>query len=408
MLASHKLTIDDVDIFGQKVMVRVDYNVPIENGIIQDDRRIRASLPTIRKILSENGIPILISHLGRPNGKRNDSLSLAPIAGKLSELLGKPVTFVRDCIGDEARTARKRAIPGDIFLLENLRFHIEEEENDDDFARELLGEVKIYVNDAFGTCHRVHASVVAITKYAEYDVAGYLLNKELEMLLRLIENPKRPFTSIVGGAKVSSKIGIIENMLDKCDRILIGGGMAWTFFSSLGIDQGQSLVETDRLDVARRILEKAEAHFGLGGRIFLPIDTIVTDDITGNGIRKVVPYDHVPHGLEAVDIGPDTVSRYKEEISNSNTIVMNGPLGVFEVDKFSIGTREVLKSIAERVDQGGIGIIGGGETAAAAAKYGLADRMTHISTGGGASLKLLEGKSLPGVDALRDRKKFNK
>lgn len=398
-----KLSIDDLDLSGHKVVVRVDYNVPIDKGIIQDDRRIRETLPTIRKILNSGGIPILMSHLGRPEGKFDFSFTLSPIAKRLEELIGRPVTFVPDCIGDVARKVRENAKPGDIILLENLRFHPEEEENDENFARELAGNADIYIDDAFGTSHRAHASMVGITKFVKYSAMGYLLKKEIDMLGGVIANPKQPFVAVIGGRKVSSKIAVIENLLDKCDRILIGGSMAWTFFASIGIKMGTSVIEYDRLDIARRTLEKAEAHAGLGGKIFLPIDTVVTDQINENGIRRVVDYEHVPEDMFAVDIGPDTTARFKKELENAETIIMNGPVGVFEVDQFSIGTHEVLKSIAERVDKGAIGVIGGGESAAAVQKFGLADRMSHLSTGGGASLALLEGKPLPAVEALSEK-----
>jgi len=400
----NKLTIDDIDIRGKHVFVRVDYNVPLdENGIIQDDRRIRATLPTLRKIINDGGLPIIASHLGRPKGKYVSGLSMEPVARRLEQLLGRPVTFLPDSSGEIVLRARKEAQTGDVILLENLRFHKEEERNDPDFAKQLAGYADLYINDAFGACHRAHASISAIQDYVEVAAAGYLLKKEMEMLGKLLVDPEKPFVAIIGGAKISSKIGIIEHLMDKTDKILIGGAMSYTFFKSLGIDVGDSLVEDDKLDVARHILEKAEAHKGIGGRIFLPIDAVVTDDISDKGVRKVVNYEEIPHNMGGVDIGPNTIERYKKEIKGCETIVINGPLGVFEIDQFSRGTREILTAIANHVENGGIGIIGGGDSAAAARKFGLADKMTHVSTGGGASLKLMEGKPLPGIEALTDK-----
>ncbi|RKZ30281.1 phosphoglycerate kinase [bacterium] len=400
----NKISIDDLELAGKQVLVRVDYNVPISDGQIKDDRRIRATLPTIRKLLEAGAIPVLMSHLGRPDGKRDVSLSLEPVAKKLGELIGRPVTFVSDCIGEEARIARERATKGDILLLENLRFHKGEKENDEAFSKELAGDAEIYINDAFGTSHRAHASMVGVTRFVKTAAAGYLLKRELDMLVGLLENPQRPYIAVIGGSKVSSKIGILENLLEKCDRVLIGGSMACTFLTSLGIPQGESLVEHNSLDVARQILEKAEEFDVPGGKVFLPIDEVVTDQINDNGIKRVEAYDQIPSNLKAVDIGPDTVARYRTELETAGTIIMNGPMGVFEINKFAEGTREILKVLAARVENGATAVLGGGDSAAAAAKFGFQDRMTHISTGGGASLKLLEGSPLPGVEALTDKK----
>ncbi len=399
-----KLTIDDLeDIRGKQILTRVDYNVPLDGDEIHDDRRIRATLPTIRKILEEGGIPVLMSHLGRPGGKYNKSLSLEPVAKRLGELIGRPVTFLADCIGDEAHKRREQAVEGDVLLLENLRFHPGEEDNDETFSRKLADNAEIYINDAFGTSHRAHASMVGVTRFTKIAAAGYLLKREIEMLAGLLERPEHPFVAIIGGVKVSTKIGVLENLMAKCDRILIGGSMACTFLASLGIPQGQSLIEEDRLDIARHILEKAESGAELSGKILLPIDETVTDNISEDGLKRVVEYDQVPSNMIAVDIGPDTVTRYRKEIENAKTIIMNGPMGVFEIDKFSEGTREILKSISTAVDNDAIAVIGGGDSASAARKFGFEDRVTHISTGGGASLKLLEGAPLPGVEALTNK-----
>ena len=403
MLQDRKLTIDDLDIRDKQVLVRVDYNVPLHNGVIEDDNRIRATLPTLRKVLDDGGILVLISHCGRPNGRVDPSLSLAPVAKRLGELLGKHIKFVPDCVGEKAREARSKATRGDILLMENLRFHAEETDNDEDFARQLAEGADIYINEAFSTSHRAHASTVTITKFIEQAAAGYLLLHEIEIFENVLNNPNRPFVSIIGGIKVSTKIGVIENLLGVCDEILIGGAMACTFFESLGIMAGSSLCEHDQMDTARRILEKAGATEPKTGQLLLPLDAIVTDKISPDGKRVIASFDSIPEGMTVVDIGPDTIARFRKQIENAQTIIMNGPLGVFEIEQFSHGTREIFKMLVERAESGANVVIGGGDSAYAARKYGFDTHMTHVSTGGGASLKFLEGKPLPAVEALTEK-----
>ncbi len=398
-----KKTIDDIDFSGHRVMVRVDFNVPLENGQITDDRRIRESLPTIRKIVSGGGIPIIMSHLGRPGGEYVQELSLKPIAKRLEELLGRPVTFIPDDLSETAINLRDHGLPGDVFLLENTRFYPGETKNDPEFAKFIAGHADIFINDAFGTSHRAHGSTVGITKYMKISAMGYLMKKELDIMVGLLEEPKRPYFAIIGGSKVSSKINLLNALLDRCDKIMVGGAMASTFFGSLGISQGCGPIETNKFDIARQILEKTESVEPFKGNLLLPIDQIATNEISEKGTRTVYPYDQVPEDVMVADIGPDSVARFRQELESANTIVMNGPVGVFEIEQFAVGTRELLKKIAERVSQGAVGILGGGDSAAAAAKFGLADQMTHISTGGGASMTLLEGSDLPAVEALSDR-----
>jgi phosphoglycerate kinase len=392
----NKMTLKDIDLNNKAVLVRADFNVPQDANLnITDDTRIRATLPTIRYLL-ENGAKkiILMSHLGRPEGKVVEKYSLRPVAVRLQELLGEPVKFFNDCVGDnikgEIEVAKEKTI-----LLENLRFHAEEEANDANFAKELASLAEIYVNDAFGTAHRAHASTEAVAHYLKA-AAGFLLEKEIEYLGNAVQSPKRPFMVILGGAKVSDKIGVIENLLPKCDAILIGGGMAYTFLKAQGKTIGNSKLEKDKLDLAKSILEKAKQ---LKKEIALPIDNVVVDNIDANAKTEVVGED-IPDGKIAVDIGPKTVKLFEDKLKNAKTIVWNGPLGIFEMDAFSKGTKEIAKFIS---GLGATTIIGGGDTAAAIAKFGLEDKMTHISTGGGASLEFLEGKTLPGIAALSEK-----
>jgi len=391
-----KLTIKDIDLKDKTVLVRADFNVPQDANLnITDDTRIRATLPTIKYLL-ENGAKkvILMSHLGRPDGKVVDKYSLKPVAQRLKELLGQPVKFLNDCVGDaikkEIGTAAEK-----IILLENLRFHAEEEANDANFAKQLAALADIYVNDAFGTAHRAHASTEGVAHYLKA-LAGFLLEKEIQYLGNAVQNPQRPFMVILGGAKVSDKIGVIENLLPKCDAILIGGGMAYTFLYAQGKPIGNSKLEKDKLDLAKSILDKAAA---LKKEIVLPVDHIVVDNVDPNAKAEIVG-ENIPDGKIAVDIGPKTISLFENKLKSAKTIVWNGPLGIFEMDAFSKGTQEIAKFIS------GIRattIIGGGDTAAAMVKFKLEDKMTHISTGGGASLEFLEGKNLPGVAALTDK-----
>ena len=405
-----KMTVRDIDLKNKKVLVRADFNVPQDANLnITDDTRIRATLPTIRYLL-ENGAKkiILMSHLGRPEGKVVEKYSLKPVAIRLKELLGEPVKFLNDCapgfIGEAG--ARSCAV-GDnlkqeidqskekVILLENLRFHAEEEANDANFAKHLASLADIYVNDAFGTAHRAHASTQGVTHYLK-SAAGFLLEKEIEYLGNAVQNPQRPFMVILGGAKVSDKIGVIENLLPKCDAILIGGGMAYTFLKAQGNTIGNSKLEKDKIDLAKSILDKAEQ---LNKNILLPVDNVVVDNIDANAKIEIVG-ENIPKGKIAVDIGPKTISLFKDKLKNAKTIVWNGPLGIFEMDAFSKGTQEIAKFIS---GLGATTIIGGGDTAAAVAKFKLEDKMTHISTGGGASLEFLEGKTLPGIAALSEK-----
>ncbi|GIV16113.1 MAG: phosphoglycerate kinase [Armatimonadota bacterium] len=397
----NKKTIEDIDVKGKRVLVRVDFNVPQdETGRITDDRRIRAALPTIQYLMNQGARTILVSHLGRPKGKPEDKekFTLKPVAERLSELLGKPVPLAPDCVGPEVEKMVQTMKDGDILLLENVRFHPEEEKNDPEFAKQLASLAEVYVNDAFGTAHRAHASTEGVTKYLP-GVAGYLMQKEIEYLGGALANPKRPFIAVLGGAKVKDKIPVIENLVGKVDRLIIGGGMAYTFLKAQGKEIGQSLLDTDSLQFCREMLAKA------GDKILLPVDVVVAD---GNPFEKgpdavriqVVSVDAIPADWQGVDIGPETQKRFAEAVKGAGTVVWNGPMGIFEFDKFAVGTRAMAQALA---DSGAVTIVGGGDSAAAVEQLGFADKMTHISTGGGASLEFLEGKVLPGVAALQDK-----
>lgn len=391
-----KMTLRDIDIKNKVVLVRVDFNVPQDENLnITDDTRIRATLPTIKYILDQNAKKIiLMSHLGRPDGKVVAKYSLKPVADRLAQLLGVPVKFLNDCIGEAVKKDIDLA-KEKIILLENLRFHAEEEANDPGFAKALGSLADVFVNDAFGTAHRAHASTEGVTHYLK-SVAGFLLDKEIKYLGNAIQNPQRPFMVILGGAKVSDKIGVIENLLPKADAILIGGGMAYTFLKAQGKSIGNSKLEKDKLDLAKSILGKA---LNLKKEIVLPIDNLIVEKIDPNAKTEIVG-DEIPEGKIAVDIGPKTIVLFKEKLKTAKTIVWNGPLGIFEMDAFSRGTQEIAKFITTT---GATTIIGGGDTAAAVAKFKLEDKMTHISTGGGASLEFMEGKELPGIAALTDK-----
>jgi phosphoglycerate kinase len=396
-----KLIIDDLELEDKKVLVRVDFNVPLdEKKEVADDKRIKESLPTIKKILQDGGKAILMSHLGRPKGKKVPEMSLAPAAKRLEKLLGKPVKFVNDCIGPEVEKAVSELKSGECILLENLRFYPEEEKNDEEFAQKLASLGEVYVNDAFGTAHRAHASTEGVTKYFKQCAAGYLMQKELKYLGLALTNPQRPFVAILGGAKISGKIDVISNLMDKVDAILIGGAMAFTFYKALGKGIGKSLLEPDKINLAKDILKKAEEK---KLNFKLPEDFVVAPEAKEDAPSKIVDKDNIPQDWQGSDIGPKTLEQFSKELNNAKTVVWNGPMGVFEVDKFAIGTMKIAQILAEITERGAVTIVGGGDSAAAVAKAGLEGKLTHISTGGGASLEFLEGKTLPGVAALTDK-----
>jgi phosphoglycerate kinase len=383
------------DLEGQTVFVRCDLNVPLDGDLnITDDTRIRAAIPTL-EYLTANGAKVLVtSHLGRPKNGPEDKFRLTPVAARLSEKLSCPVAKVDDCIGDEVAKAVSGMANGSVLLLENTRFYKEEEKNDSDFAKKLAGSASIFVNDAFGTAHRAHASTEGVTKYCKTNVAGFLLQKELDYLDGAVSNPERPFCAIVGGSKVSSKIGVIESLLQKTDKIILGGGMIFTFYKALGKSVGSSLVEDDKIDLAKELMAKAEAK---GVKILLPTDVVVADKFAADAATQTVSVDAIPDGWMGLDIGPDSVKSFQKELNECKSVIWNGPMGVFEMDAFAKGTFAIADTLA---NLNGITIIGGGDSVAAVEKAGLADKMSHISTGGGASLELLEGKVLPGVAAL--------
>ena len=395
----NKLTIRDLDAAGKRVFVRVDFNVPLEDGKITDDSRIVAALPTIKALLAQGAIVILASHLGRPDGKVQDSMRLRPVAERLSQLLKMPVPVTGDALGAGTEDAIKRLKPGECILLENLRFHAEEEKNDPEFAKALASYADVYVNDAFGTAHRAHASTEGIARLLPA-YAGLLMEKEIEFLGKLMENPERPFAAIIGGAKVSGKIKVLRNLVDKVDVLVIGGGMANTFLLAQGKQVGKSLVEPDRVEDARAIMESAAAH---GTKIVLPSDVVVAKEVTRGSEYKTVPADKVPASWNIVDVGKNSLDAMRKALEPVRTVFWNGPLGVFEIPTFSVGTKEIARFLAGRAQAGATVVVGGGDSVAAVEQQGLAGKMTHISTGGGASLEFMEGKELPGVAALLDR-----
>ena len=394
----NKKTVKDIDVNNKKVLVRCDFNVPIdsETGKITDNRRIRAALPTIQYLLDHNAKVILCSHLGRPKGEFNLKYSLKPVAEELSKLLNKDVKLAKDVIGESAKELTSNMKEGDIVLLENVRFHKEEEQNDPEYSKALASMAEIYVNDAFGTAHRAHSSTTGVADYLPA-VSGFLIEKELEFLGGALENPAHPFVAILGGAKVSDKIGVIENLLDKVDTLIIGGGMAYTFYKAQGHHIGASICEEDKLDLAKNILEKAQEK---GVQLLLPVDNHVSSEYSNNGEEKMVDSTEIPDGFMGLDIGPKTIEKFEEAVKDAKTVVWNGPLGVCEFDKFATGTKAVATMLS-KIEA--TTIIGGGDSAAAIEKLGLADKMTHISTGGGASLEFLEGKTLPGIACLQDK-----
>lgn len=392
----NKKTIEDIDVNGKRVLVRCDFNVPLDindKSKITDDRRIREALPTIKYLMSHGARVILCSHIG----KTKDKQTLAPVAKRLSELLGRDVPFASDVIGNDARAKVAELKDGDVMLLENVRMHPEEEANDPEFSKELASLAEVYVNDAFGTAHRAHASTAGVANYLPA-VCGYLIQKEIGIMGDALNNPKRPFLAILGGAKVSSKIGVIENLLDKVDGLMIGGGMAYTFSKAMGGRIGKSLCEDDKLDLAKEILAKAKEK---NVTVYLPIDTICAKEISADAETMVVPTNDIPDDWEGLDIGPESTKKFVEAIKEYKTIIWNGPVGYSELDKFATGTISIAKALAENEDA--ITIIGGGDSAAAVEKFGLSSKMTHVSTGGGASLEFIEGKVLPGIACLLDK-----
>ena len=394
----NKKTIKDIDLKGKKVFVRCDFNVPIdENGNITDNRRIVGALETIKYLLENDCKVILASHLGRPKGEVKKEFSLAPVAMELSNLLGREVKLAKDIIGESAKELTSNMQNGDIVLLENVRFDSREEKNDPEFSKELASMAEIFVNDAFGTAHRAHSSTAGIADYLPA-VSGFLIEKELNFLGTALENPKRPFVAILGGKKVSDKIGVINSLLEKVDTLMIGGAMTYTFFKAQGYNVGNSICELDKLDLAKELMEKANKK---GVKLMLPVDTRLGKEFDPNTETKTVSWTEIPDGWEGFDIGDETIKSYKEELKNAKTVIWNGPVGLFEFDKFAIGTNEIAKTLSEMTDA--TTIIGGGDSAAAVEKVGLSDKFSHISTGGGASLEFLEGKKLPGIECLMDK-----
>ena len=394
----NKKTVKDIDLKGKKVFVRCDFNVPMdENQNITDNTRIKAALPTIKYLLEQNCKIILASHLGRPKGEVKPEFSLKPVAKELSKLLGKDVIMANDVIGEDATSKAENLKEGEIMLLENVRFHREETDNDPEFAKKLASMAEIFVNDAFGTAHRAHASTTGIANYIP-GVAGFLIEKELKFLGNAINNPERPFVAILGGAKVSDKIGVIDSLLDKVDTLMIGGGMAYTFFKAQGYNVGNSICELDKLDLARSLMEKAKNK---GVKMLLPVDNKLGKEFKPDTESMVAKYTEIPDGWEGFDIGPETIKIYENELQSAKTVLWNGPVGLFEFDQFAIGTNAIANCLANLDDC--TTIIGGGDSAAAVTKAGLADKMTHISTGGGASLEFIEGKKLPGIECIPDK-----
>ncbi len=397
----NKVTVSDINFKGRKVLVRVDFNVPLDaDQNITDDHRIRAALPTLKKILADGGAIVACSHLGRPKGESDPKLSLRPAAVRLQELLGQPVTFAEDCIGPEASNLVGRMESGDVVLLENLRFHSEEKKNDPEFASKLAALGDIFVNDAFGTAHRAHASTEGVTRHFEQAVAGFLMEKELKYLHGAVSDPVRPFAAILGGAKISGKIDVVDALMEKVDVLIIGGGMVFTFAKVMGYNIGDSLLEDDRVEMAREIMAKA-ANSKV--KLFFPCDAVVASDIDADAETKVVPIEAIPDGMKGLDIGPETIKVFGDALADAKTIVWNGPMGVFECAPFAKGTFAIARILANATETGATTIVGGGDSASAVSRAGLDSKLSHISTGGGASLEFLEGKILPGVAALTDR-----
>jgi phosphoglycerate kinase len=398
----NKLSIDNLELKGKRVLVRVDFNVPLdENQKITDDIRITSALPTIKKIINDGGKAILMSHLGRPKGQVKAEYSLKPVAVRLAELLDMDVKFVDDCVGEQVKSVVSKLNDGDVLLLENLRFHKAETDNDVEFSKQLAELGDVYVNDAFGSAHRAHASTEGVTKFISQSASGYLMQKELDYLGKAISDPVRPFTAILGGAKISGKIDVIENLLPKVDNLIIGGGMAYTFFKAMGYEIGKSLLEEEKIEMAKEILEKAKNS---KAKLFLPKDVKITTEFKDEPAEAVVAVNEIPADKMALDIGEKTIEEFKAIVASSKTVVWNGPLGVFEFDNYADGTNAIAEALVEATTNGAVTVIGGGDSAAAIKKAGLDDKVSHVSTGGGASLEFLEGKILPGVEALSDLK----
>ncbi len=396
-----KMTIDDIEFTGKTVLMRADFNVPLDDsGKITDDFRIKAALPSIRKIIEEGGRLVLCSHLGRPKGEAKPELSLKPVAAKLEELLGRKINFAQDCIGDATIEMKKNLKDGEILLLENLRYYKEETKNDAEFARQLADGCELFVNDAFGTAHRAHASTEGVTHYFSRNVAGYLIAKEIDYLSKATVNPQKPYYAILGGAKISGKIDVINNLMEKVDGLLIGGAMIFTFFKAMGYEIGKSLLEADKVSLAAELLNKAKDK---GIKLILPEDILVADDFSENASVKTVAADSIPADMIGVDIGAGAVEQYKEVLADASTVVWNGPMGAFEIKPFARGTYALAEYLVELTQKGAVTIVGGGDSAAAVNEMGINEKLSHVSTGGGASLEFLEGKILPGIDALSDK-----
>jgi phosphoglycerate kinase len=396
-----KLTIKDLDLRGKRVFLRVDFNVPLKDGVVMDDTRIRETLPTLRLAIERGARLVLASHLGRPKGSRNEKYSLKPAAKKLEELLGKHIEFSDDCVGGEAEAKSKSLKDGDVLLLENVRFHGEEEKNDESFSKQLAALCDgLFICDAFGSAHRAHASVVGITHFVKQSAAGLLMERELAYLGKAISNPQRPFVAILGGAKVSDKIEVVENLIKIADVLLIGGGMAYTFLKAQGKGIGKSLVENEKLDLAKKILDDARLR---DFKFLLPVDNVIAPEFKADAPATVVDVAAMPGDQMGLDIGPRTITLYAVELANAKTIVWNGPMGVFEMPAFAKGTLAIAKAVASATDGGATSIVGGGDSVAAVHQSGVSDRISHISTGGGASLEFLGGRKLPGVEALSEK-----
>ncbi|HEX3044958.1 MAG TPA: phosphoglycerate kinase [Bacillota bacterium] len=395
----NKLSIDDIDVKNKRVLVRVDFNVPTDDsGKITDDRRIKAALPTIQKLSKDGAKVILVSHFGRPKGGPDNKYRMDNIGIRLGELLGKPVVKLNDSIGDEPQKAIADLPWGGVILLENVRFYKEEEANDEAFSKKLASLADLYVNDAFGTAHRAHASTAGVAKFLQPAVAGYLMQKEIEIMGNALANPQKPFTAILGGAKVADKLGVIKNLLEKVDTLIIGGGMAYTFFKAQGLEIGKSLLDAEKLDFVKEMMAQAKAK---GVKLLLPVDHVITDNFKSPTYSKTIPVNQMPADAQGVDIGPETIKLFSDAITSSKTVIWNGPMGVFEVDQFAKGTKAIAEALTKCK---GTTIVGGGDSAAAIEQMGFADKVTHVSTGGGASLEFLEGIELPGIAVLTDKK----